>query len=120
MPSNLDEILFEAIGDAHESFSATTPFRADAFEKSDEEKIEIISNHVRGILETLGMDLTDDSLQGTPNRVAKLYVNEAFGGLHPKRKPSMSTFENITGMMRCSWRKILWCIQPVSITFYRL
>jgi GTP cyclohydrolase I len=94
MPSNLDEILFEAIGDAHESFSATTPLRADAFEKSDEEKIEIISNHVRGILETLGMDLTDDSLQGTPNRVAKLYVNEAFGGLHPKRKPSMSTFEN--------------------------
>ena len=53
MPSNLDEILFEAIGDAHESFSATTPLRADAFEKSDEEKIEIISNHVRGILETL-------------------------------------------------------------------
>ncbi|MGB1736269.1 MAG: GTP cyclohydrolase I FolE, partial [Schleiferiaceae bacterium] len=46
------------------------------------------------ILDTLGMDLSDDSLQGTPMRVAKLFVNEAFGGLHPDRKPSMSTFEN--------------------------
>ena len=83
MPSNLDEILFEAIGDAHESFSATTPLRADAFEKSDEEKIEIISNHVRGILETLGMDLTDDSLQGTPNRVAKLTLMRHLGAYIP-------------------------------------
>jgi len=57
-------------------------------------KIAIIADHVRGILDTLGMDLSDDSLQGTPMRVAKLFVNEAFGGLHPDRKPSMSTFEN--------------------------
>jgi GTP cyclohydrolase I len=68
--------------------------RSDAFEKSEAEKIEIIQKHVHGILETLGMDLSDDSLRGTPLRVAKLFVKEAFGGLNPERKPSMSTFEN--------------------------
>ena len=94
MSNKIDEALIEAIGDAHESFSATTPLRADAFDKSDEEKIAIITEHVKSILETLGMDLEDDSLKGTPKRVAKLYVNEAFGGLNPKREPSMSTFEN--------------------------
>jgi GTP cyclohydrolase I len=40
------------------------------------------------------MDLTDDSLKGTPKRVAKMFVNEIFGGLHPNRKPSASTFDN--------------------------
>jgi len=94
MPKNLDDVLIEAIGDAHESFSVTTPLRDDAFEKSDDEKIAIITEHVKGILDTLGMDLEDDSLKGTPKRVAKLYVKEAFGGLHPNSKPSMSTFEN--------------------------
>jgi GTP cyclohydrolase I len=94
MSKDLQALLAEEIGDAHESFAAETPLRKDAFEKSNEEKIAIIADHVRGILDTLGMDLSDDSLQGTPMRVAKLFVNEAFGGLHPDRKPSMSTFEN--------------------------
>ena len=94
MSKELQALLAEEIGDAHESFSAETPLRSDAFDKSNEEKIAIIAEHVRGILDTLGMDLSDDSLQGTPMRVAKLFVNEAFGGLHPDRKPSMSTFEN--------------------------
>tara|TARA_B100001939_G_scaffold203517_2_gene174968 strand:- start:8355 stop:9038 length:684 start_codon:yes stop_codon:yes gene_type:complete len=94
MSKELQALLAEEIGDAHESFSAETPLRSDAFDKSNEEKITIIADHVRSILETLGMDLSDDSLQGTPMRVAKLFVNEAFGGLHPDRKPSMSTFEN--------------------------
>lgn len=94
MSEDLNQLLADEIGDAHESFRAETPLRADAFEKSDAEKIDIISGHVKGILETLGMDLEDDSLKGTPKRVAKLFVNEAFGGLHPDRKPSMSTFEN--------------------------
>jgi len=94
MSKELQALLGEEIGDAHESFSAETPLRSDAFDKSNEEKIAIIAEHVRGILDTLGMDLSDDSLQGTPMRVAKLFVNEAFGGLHPDRKPSMSTFEN--------------------------
>ena len=94
MSKELQALLAEEIGDAHESFSAETPLRSDAFDKSNEEKIAIIAEHVRGILDTLGMDLSDDSLQGTPMRVAKLFVNEAFGGLHPDRKPSISTFEN--------------------------
>ncbi|MBL6610906.1 MAG: GTP cyclohydrolase I FolE [Flavobacteriaceae bacterium] len=78
----------------HFSNTAQTPLRADAFELSDEDKIERITKSVRDILETLGMDLTDDSLKGTPKRVAKAYVNELFSGLNPRNKPSSSTFEN--------------------------
>lgn len=81
-------------GDAHIGNPIAQPLRPDAFEKSDEEKIEIIQKHVAAILETLGMDLTDDSLRGTPKRVAKMYVRETFGGLNPNRAPGMSTFEN--------------------------
>ena len=77
----------------HFSNTAQTPLRADAFELSDEDKIERITKSVRDILETLGMDLTDDSLKGTPKRVAKAYVNELFSGLNPLNKPSSSTFE---------------------------
>lgn len=78
----------------HYSSSQGTPLREDAFALSDEEKIRRIEGSVRDILETLGMDLTDDSLRGTPGRVARMYVEEIFGGLHPDRKPSASTFEN--------------------------
>ncbi len=94
MSDTINELLADEIGDAHESFTAVTPLRADAFVLSNEEKIATISEHVKGILNTLGMDLEDDSLKGTPMRVAKLYVNEAFGGLDPARKPGMSTFDN--------------------------
>jgi GTP cyclohydrolase I len=68
--------------------------RADAFAISDEDKIESIKKDVESILLTLGLDLTDDSLKGTPNRVAKMFVKEIFGGLNPAKKPSSSTFEN--------------------------
>ncbi len=71
-----------------------TPLRSDAFAQSDEEKIETIQNHFEKIMDTLGLDLTDDSLKGTPKRVAKMFVKEIFGGLHPERKPSTSTFDN--------------------------
>jgi len=85
---------FESVGDNHFSASAETPLRKDAFKLSNNEKIDIIKDDVRHILETLGLDLTDDSLQGTPNRVAKMFVKELFGGLDPDNKPSASTFEN--------------------------
>src|SRR5699024_3621239 len=62
--------------------------------KTDEEKIASIEEDVHHIMETLGLDLTDDSLKGTPKRVAKMYVNEIFSGLHPKRKPKASVFDN--------------------------
>lgn len=82
------------IGDNHIGNSGHTPLRKDAFELSDIEKIALIKKDVTHIMETLGLDLTDDSLQGTPNRVAKMFVNEIFGGLHPDRKPKASTFSN--------------------------
>lgn len=84
----------DAIGDDHISSSSDTPMRDDAFKLSDSEKIEIIQDDVRHIMETLGLDLSDDSLSGTPKRVAKMFVNEIFGGLNPKNKPKASTFDN--------------------------
>ncbi|WP_323788162.1 GTP cyclohydrolase I FolE [Psychroserpens sp.] len=85
---------FEAIGDDHVGSSSETPLRDDAFKLTNDEKIDIIKDDVRHIMETLGLDLTDDSLNGTPNRVAKMFVNEIFGGLDPKRRPKASTFDN--------------------------
>ncbi|MDI9863087.1 GTP cyclohydrolase I FolE [Flectobacillus longus] len=84
----------EEIGDDHIATSVDTPMRADAFELSEEEKIAQIEYHFRQIMETLGLDLTDDSLKGTPKRVAKMYVKEIFSGLDPKNKPSIALFEN--------------------------
>lgn len=89
-----NEELYDELGDNHVSSSYETPLRMDAFDLSDDEKIEKIKKDVESILNTLGMDLTDDSLKGTPNRVAKMFVKEIFGGLNPKRKPSSSTFDN--------------------------
>lgn len=86
---NVDEI-----GDNHVATSAANPIRPDAFEISDQEKIAKIEDSVKDILHTLGMDLTDDSIQGTPKRVAKAFINELFMGLNPKNKPSASTFDN--------------------------
>ena len=84
----------DEIGENHIGTSAKTPLRADAFDISDKEKIEKIQESVREILETLGMDLTDDSMKGTPKRVAKAFVNELFMGLNPENKPEPSTFDN--------------------------
>ncbi|THF51911.1 GTP cyclohydrolase I FolE [Flavobacterium supellecticarium] len=86
--------LHDEMGDNHIASSAETPLRPDAFEISDEEKINAIKKDVESILNTLGLDLTDDSLKGTPNRVAKMFVKEIFGGLNPAKKPSSSTFDN--------------------------
>ena len=78
----------------HMSSAIDTPLRKDAFDKSDEEKRQIIQDHFKAIMETLGLDLNDDSLRGTPERVAEMMVDEIFAGLHPDRMPRMSTFEN--------------------------
>src|SRR5690606_2750779 len=88
------EEQYEERGNDHIGSSADTPMREDAFVLSDEEKIERIQENVREIMLTLGLDLDDDSLKGTPKRVAKMYVKEIFGGLHPDRKPTSSTFKN--------------------------
>ncbi len=89
-----NEEFQDEIGNNHISTSAKNPVREDAFAISDDEKIERIKKDVENILLTLGMDLTDDSLKGTPNRVAKMFVKEIFGGLNPAKKPNASTFEN--------------------------
>ena len=86
--------LTDALGDDHIATSADNPIRKDAFLLTYLEKIDAIQDDVKNILNTLGMDLTDDSLKGTPKRVAKAYVNEIFGGLNPIKKPVSSTFEN--------------------------
>ena len=88
------EDQIEEIGNAHASSAAETPLRKDAFDKTDNEKIAQIEEQVYQIMETLGLDLSDDSLKGTPKRVAKMYVQEIFAGLHPDRKPEISTFSN--------------------------
>ena len=84
----------ELRGDEHTSNTVDTPIRADAFLKSDEKKIETIEWHFSKIMEELGLDMKDDSLSGTPYRVAKMYVKELFYGLNPLNKPKVSTFEN--------------------------
>jgi GTP cyclohydrolase I len=84
----------ESIGDDHIGFSLETPLREDAFKLDDDLKIELISKHFKEIMQILGLDLSDDSLSGTPNRVAKMYVKEIFSGLNPKNKPEVKLFEN--------------------------
>ncbi|MFM1930230.1 MAG: hypothetical protein RL387_1558 [Bacteroidota bacterium] len=91
---SLSDLIIEEMGDQHKASSVETPMRADAFEKTDDEKIAAIEPHFRAILEILGMDLRDDSLRGTPLRVAKMYVKELFQGLNPANMPSMTLFEN--------------------------
>jgi len=91
---NTLEEQFEQLGNDHVSSSEDTPMREDAFVLTDEEKIARIRENIREVMLTLGLDLDDDSLKGTPDRVAKMYVNEIFGGLNPKKKPKSSTFDN--------------------------
>ncbi|MXV37316.1 GTP cyclohydrolase I FolE [Flavobacteriaceae bacterium Ap0902] len=89
-----EEEFFEDMGDGHIPSHFDTPLRADAFDMSEDEKIEKIKGDFYNIMHTLGLDMDDDSLKGTPSRVAKMFVKEIFGGLNPGRKPRMSTFDN--------------------------
>ena len=93
---NLDPML-EQMGDMHVATNRETPLRADAFALTDEQKIDLIEERIHDILDILGMDLTDDSLSGTPRRVAKMYVKEIFKGLHPANMPDITLFENKFG-----------------------
>ena len=84
----------DLIGDNHVATSLETPMRDDAFLLSDEQKMVLIESKFRDIMNTLGLDLNDDSLNGTPHRVAKMFVKEIFSGLNPENKPKISVFEN--------------------------
>ena len=91
---HLSNLTSDEIGDEHISTSIDTPLLANAFDMSDVDKIEKIACHFKEIMETMGLDLTDDSLKGTPNRVAKMYIQEIFSGLNPANKPKIALFEN--------------------------
>jgi GTP cyclohydrolase I len=103
-------IQIDELGDQHIMTSIETPLRDDAFAISDEEKISLIEDKFRDIMEILGLDLNDDSLSGTPHRVAKMYVQEIFQGLNPANKPEMKLFENKYGYQEMLVEK--------NITFY--
>jgi GTP cyclohydrolase I len=92
-PTHID-VLIDEIGDEHVSTSVETPLRKDAFDRSDAEKIEQIAEYFGQIMDILGLDRTDDSLSGTPKRVAKMYVQEIFSGLNPANFPDVKLFEN--------------------------
>jgi GTP cyclohydrolase I len=89
-----EDILIDAIGDEHVGTSYDTPLREDAFLLDDDTKIEMIEKHFKSIMEIMGLDLTDDSLKGTPKRVAKMYIKEIFRGLNPDNKPDIKLFDN--------------------------
>jgi len=90
----LSDLHIDEMGDNHIATSVDTPMRADAFDLSDDEKVAAIEKHFKAIMDVLGLDLTDDSLKGTPRRVAKMYVKEIFSGLNPANKPAIALFEN--------------------------
>lgn len=84
----------DSLGDDHLGSSINNPIRKDAFKISNSDKIKLIQEKMHDILEIIGMDMNDDSLKGTPKRVAKMFVNEIFGGLNQENKPVASTFDN--------------------------
>ena len=90
----IKDLKIDEIGDEHLGSSIETPIRDDAFEMDDQIKIELIEKHFKEIMLILGLDLKDDSLKGTPNRVAKMYVKEIFSGLNPANRPEARLFEN--------------------------
>jgi GTP cyclohydrolase I len=92
--TDLRALTMDEIGDEHLGSSYETPLREDAFEMDDELKMELIEKHFREIMHIMGLDLTDDSLKGTPRRVAKMYVQEIFSGLNPANKPKVALFDN--------------------------
>ncbi len=94
MNTLIEKEIYELIGDNHQMTSAETPLRADAFDKSDADKMTTIEKHFHIIMEEMGLDMTDDSLQGTPHRVAKMFIQEIFSGLNPANKPKISVFDN--------------------------
>ncbi|MCC7296892.1 MAG: GTP cyclohydrolase I FolE [Bacteroidia bacterium] len=84
----------ESLGDEHQGSKLNIPLRVDAFEMDDDLKIELIAKHFKEIMHIMGLDLTDESLSGTPYRVAKMYIKEQFKGLSPENKPAPTLFEN--------------------------
>lgn len=94
MIKNINGFSIDEIGDDHLFTGLETPMKADAFVLSDEEKKSRIALLFSEIMDVMGLDLTDDSLKGTPDRVAKMFIEETFSGLNPKNKPKIALFDN--------------------------
>jgi GTP cyclohydrolase IA len=92
--NNDSQLMIDEIGDNHYNSGIETPMLSNAFDSSDTEKIEKIEHHFAEIMQTLGLNLNNDSLKGTPKRVAKMFVKEMFSGLNPANKPAITLFEN--------------------------
>lgn len=92
--TQLNGMTIDEIGDEHVGTSYDTPMKADAFDMDDNLKMDLIEDKFREIMEIMGLDLTDDSLSGTPRRVAKMYIKEIFSGLNPANKPKIALFDN--------------------------
>lgn len=89
-----DVLEIDEIGDSHVGTSLETPMLPNAFDLDDGQKIDLIEGHFREIMNIMGLDLSDDSLSGTPRRVAKMYIKEIFAGLNPANKPRVALFDN--------------------------
>jgi len=90
----INELSVHEIGDDHLFTGLETPMKKDAFKLTDEEKKSKISILFEEIMDVMGLDLNDDSLKGTPDRVAKMYIDEIFSGLNPNNKPKVALFDN--------------------------
>ncbi|MGD1946405.1 MAG: GTP cyclohydrolase I FolE [Croceivirga sp.] len=90
----LEQLTHEEVGDDHLYTGIETPLKKDAFAIPDEKKKEMISVLFAEIMDVMGLDLTDDSLKGTPSRVAKMYIDEIYSGLNPANKPKVALFDN--------------------------
>ena len=92
--NELNNFSFEEVGDDHLFTGIKTPMKPNAFNISDQEKKEKIADLFKEIMDVMGLDLSDDSLKGTPKRVAKMYIEEIFSGLNPANKPKVALFDN--------------------------
>ena len=92
--TDLNNFSFEEVGDDHLFTGLKTPMKPNAFNISDQEKKEKIADLFKEIMDVMGLDLSDDSLKGTPKRVAKMYIEEIFSGLNPANKPKVALFDN--------------------------
>ena len=93
--NGLDTLTIHEVGDYHLYTGLKTPMKPTAFLISDQEKKEKIAKLFGEIMDVMGLDLTDDYLKGTPERVAKMYIDEIFSGLNPNNKPKIALFDNI-------------------------
>lgn len=92
--NKLNDYSHQDIGDDHLYTGLRTPMKRNAFKLSDAEKKHKIALLFEEIMDVMGLDLADDSLKGTPERVAKMYIDEIFSGLNPANKPKIALFDN--------------------------